>query len=71
MENPFVLAVALLESRRITTRFLLRTKDSEPDTCVEEERPIDWRLLVYDTTQPKVAEGNALNPTVAACDSDQ
>jgi hypothetical protein len=46
MENPFLLAVALLESRRITTRLLASARENEPGFGVERDEPIDWRLLV-------------------------
>jgi hypothetical protein len=68
MENPFLLAVALLESRGITTRFLSRTQDNEPDPRVGEEKPIDWRLLVDSAVE---TEGEAVNPSVAVRSSDQ
>jgi hypothetical protein len=45
MENPFLLAVALFESRKITTRLLASARENEPDSGVERDNPIDWRLL--------------------------
>jgi hypothetical protein len=71
MENPFVLAVALLESRGITTRFLSRTQNNEPDSRVGEEKPIDWRLLVDSAAETEVAGGKAANPSVAARSSNR
>jgi hypothetical protein len=46
MENPFLLAVALLESRKITTRLLASARENEPAFGVERDEPIDWSLLV-------------------------
>lgn len=61
MENPFLLAVALLESREITDRFLARTKGDRPDSRSGGEGPIDWRLLVDVTVRPEVTAANASN----------
>jgi hypothetical protein len=54
MENPFLLAVALLESREIATRFLRRTMDRKADSPMGVEEPINWQLLVDDNVQPEV-----------------
>src|SRR5690348_8628841 len=71
MENPFLLAVALFESRKITTRLLAGAKKNEPDSRLVREKPIDWRLLVKAAVQPEVAEGSASNPALVAHSSDQ
>ena len=47
MENQFLLAIALWESRRTMTRFFPgRTHCQSPP---EVEKPIDWGLLVDDS----------------------
>lgn len=71
MENPFLLAIALWESREVTIRFLAGARENEPDSQVREEKPIDWRLLVDSTAQTEGAEGKVCNPTVAGCSSDR
>jgi hypothetical protein len=45
MENPFLFAIALFESRKITARLLASARENEPDFGVERDEPIDWRLL--------------------------
>jgi hypothetical protein len=62
MENPFLLAVALLESRKITTWLLAGAKKNEPDSRIKGEKPIDWRLLVDHTVRPEVAQQSAFSP---------
>jgi len=62
MENPFVLAVALLESRKVTNRFLAGARGNEPDSPIGVEKPIDWRLLVDDSVQREGTERSACNP---------
>jgi hypothetical protein len=61
MENPFLLAIALWESREVTTRLLAGAKENEPDSRLERERPIDWRLLAGDVVQPE-GHQSASNP---------
>ena len=62
MENPFLLAVALWESREVTIRIFAGARENEPDSPVGGEKPIDWRLLAYDRVQTEVDEGNGFNP---------
>ena len=45
MENPFLLAVALLESRAITKPLLSSARDHKADSQMGVEKPINWRLL--------------------------
>ncbi|MBV8097969.1 MAG: hypothetical protein JOZ31_02315 [Verrucomicrobia bacterium] len=71
MENPFLLAVALWESRKITTRLLGGAKKNEPDFRLEREKPIDWLLLVDDTVQTGATEGNTSNPAARSSDQEQ
>jgi hypothetical protein len=71
MENPFLLAVALWESREVTIRLLAGARENEPDSPVGGEKPIDWRLLAYDRVRTEVAEGNGFDPTVAGRSSDR
>lgn len=54
MENQFLLAIALLESRELTTRFLLKTRDHKADSRLGLERPINWQLLVDDPESSEV-----------------
>jgi hypothetical protein len=63
MENPFLLAMALLESRGITTRFLQRTIDNEPAPGTGGEEPINWQLLKA-TVQPEVCQRRVSAKTV-------
>ena len=71
MENPFLFAIALFESRKITTRLLASARENEPDFGVERDEPINWRLLVEDTARTEGSETNASNPKIAARSSDK
>jgi hypothetical protein len=52
MENPFLLAVALLESRAIAKPWLLSARDHKADSQMGVEKPINWRLLLNGSAQP-------------------
>jgi hypothetical protein len=54
MENPFLLAIALLETREITTRFLSKTRADKADSRLGVERPINWLLLIDDSEQSEI-----------------
>jgi len=71
MENPFVLAVALLESREVTIRFLAGARENEPDSPVAREKPIDWRLLVDATVPAEIAQRSDSNAAAEGCNSEQ
>ena len=51
MENPFLLAVALLESRAIAKPLLSSARDHKADSQMEVEKPINWRLLFDSSAQ--------------------
>jgi hypothetical protein len=51
MENPFLLAVALLESRAIAKPLLSSARDHKADSQTGVEKPIDWRLLFAGSAQ--------------------
>ena len=51
MENPFLLAVALLESRAIAKPVLSSARDHKADSQMGVEKPINWRLL-FDGSAP-------------------
>jgi hypothetical protein len=51
MENPFLLAVALLESRAIAKPLLSSVRDHKADSQMGVEKPINWRLLFDGSAQ--------------------
>jgi len=51
MENPFLLAVALLESRGIAKPWLSNARDHKADSQMGVEKPINWRLLLDVSAQ--------------------
>jgi hypothetical protein len=52
MENPFLLAVALLESQAIAKPLLSSGRDHKADSQTGVEKPINWRLLFDGSAQP-------------------
>jgi hypothetical protein len=51
MENPFLLAIALLESRGIAKPWLSNARDHKADSQMGVEKPINWRLLFDGSAQ--------------------
>jgi hypothetical protein len=51
MENPFLLAVALLENRAIAKPLLSSACDHKADSQMPVEKPINWRLLSDGSAQ--------------------
>src|SRR5260370_17744186 len=56
MENPFLLAVALLESRAIAKPLLSSARDHKADSQMGVEKPINWRLLFDRSAQPSLRQ---------------
>ena len=72
MESIWCLAIAVLEAREITIRFLGSAKETKPDSRLGGgEETINWRLLVVDTVQPEIAHQSVSDNTAAACKLDQ
>jgi hypothetical protein len=60
MENPFLLAVALLESRAIAKPLLSNARDHKADSQLGVEKPINWRLLL-DGSAPAASRQDRLS----------
>jgi hypothetical protein len=63
MENPFFLAIALLESREIATSLFRRALDHKADSPMTVKGP-NWQLLVDDTEESEVRQDRLSPKTV-------
>ena len=71
MENPFLLAVALLESRAIAKPLLSTARDHKAASQMGVEKPINWQLLFDGSAQEAGRQDSTSNAAYAGCNSDR
>ena len=71
MENPFLLAIALWESRKTMIRFFPRRTYHQVESPPGVEKPIDWQLLADNKAESEAAQERASNPAHAPWTRDK